>query len=291
MTPRMSVRARAREVYGDLAERLAPRESAASETVDPSSPRESAAAPTPDPSPLLAKASGGGEKNDLTTRVRDLYENSAVPVREIARIAGVTERTIYKYVIRQNWKRRYVCAARDEAVASANRGRRWRVSPEREVLEGRADVAPAKGAGGRFIRREDIGKPFATGLKATDAAGRERALDAYASAARLGRLAQARAEAEARHATHLRAIAATTQAVADLNAFRRRFAGVLDKAKRDARRAALAAAVNAEPSKELPKPVKPNWPPLTLVVVLEGLHIAAVQASLRVWQAVLPRER
>ena len=211
MTPRMSKRARAREVYGDLAERLAP----------------NAITPTPDPSPRLARASGGGEKEasvreepDLNARLRDLYEKSAVPVREIARIAGVTERTIYKYVIKQNWKRRYACAARDEAVAAANRGRRWRVSPEREAIEGRADVAPAKGAGGRFIRREDIGKPYPTGLKATDAAGRERALVACRRAKSLSRAAKAKAAQEARDAEFLRALAFNARCLADLRRHR-----------------------------------------------------------------------
>ncbi len=261
MTPRMSVRARAREVYGEMAG-----------AVSASVPNT----PLPNPPPQ-----GGREQTelaaraepDLNARARELYENSAVPVHDIARLCGVTERTIYKYAAKGAWKKRY------RQAASHARGKRTSAP----------GCAPAKGAGGRFIRRADIGKPYATGLKATDATGRERALDACASAARLGRLASARAEAEARQATHLRAIAATTQAVSDLNAFRRRFAGVLDKAKRDAQRAALASAVNAEPSKELPRPEKPRWPPLSLVVALEGLHVAAVQASLRVWQAAMPR--
>ena len=39
--------------------------------------------------------------------MRALYEDSAVPVREIAAIAGATERTIYKYVAKLGWKRRH----------------------------------------------------------------------------------------------------------------------------------------------------------------------------------------
>ena len=77
---------------------------------------------------------------------------------EIARLAGVTERTIYKYVEKHGWKRRYRVVARDEAVARANRGRHRLPSP---------DLAPVKGAGGRFIRREDCDKPIAVGLQAT----------------------------------------------------------------------------------------------------------------------------
>jgi hypothetical protein len=145
MTRRSSVRANAREIYRDLAAKKAAEE-----------------APTPDPSPRVADARGGGEQS-LTARVRALYEDSAVPVREIAAIAGVTERTIYKYVAKQGWKRRYRCA-------------------------------PEKGAGGRFIRREDKGLPFAQGLKATDPAGAQRAVVAYGEAERLSCEAQAEAQ-------------------------------------------------------------------------------------------------
>lgn len=44
----------------------------------------------------------------LTEQVRHLYENSAVTVAEIARIVGVSERTIYNYVRKRRWKRRIV---------------------------------------------------------------------------------------------------------------------------------------------------------------------------------------
>ncbi len=39
-------------------------------------------------------------------QVRALYEESAVPVREIMRRAGVTERTIYKYACKGQWRPR-----------------------------------------------------------------------------------------------------------------------------------------------------------------------------------------
>ena len=38
--------------------------------------------------------------------LRHLYENSALPVREIAHIAGIIERTLYKYAQTGGWKRR-----------------------------------------------------------------------------------------------------------------------------------------------------------------------------------------
>lgn len=39
-------------------------------------------------------------------RLRQLYEQSALPVREIARIAGIADRTLFSYVQRGGWKRR-----------------------------------------------------------------------------------------------------------------------------------------------------------------------------------------
>ena len=119
MTRRSSLRAQAREIYRDLA---------AKKTADPPSP----------------EGFGGQAAQNLTEKVRALYEDSAVPVREIAAIAGVTERTIYKYARKQQWKPRYRWRARGQA----DRGRRWRQRP---------GFAPVKGAGARFIRRADSG--------------------------------------------------------------------------------------------------------------------------------------
>ena len=68
-----------------------------------------ASPPQPDPLPRRerekSKSAGEGENasESLTARVRALYENSVVPVREIARLAGVSERTLYKYVRRGGW--------------------------------------------------------------------------------------------------------------------------------------------------------------------------------------------
>ncbi|MEX0841132.1 MAG: hypothetical protein WD039_02455 [Xanthobacteraceae bacterium] len=120
-------------------------------------------------------------------RVRGLYENSAVPVREIARLAGVSERTLYKYVRKGGWRRRY--AGRGAAAAAKNRGRRHAAA---------AGFAPVKGAGGRFIAREDAGRPFARGIKAHDPSGRARAASACAQAARLSVKAKRQAAAQAK---------------------------------------------------------------------------------------------
>ena len=57
-------------------------------------------------------AAGGEGVSSLTDRVRALYEGSVVPVREIAAVAGVTERTLYKYVAKGGWRRRYAGAWR-----------------------------------------------------------------------------------------------------------------------------------------------------------------------------------
>ena len=194
MTPRSSVRAAAREIYGELAA-----EGGSNAAVPPLLPG-SEVAPTPDPSPLLARASGGGEQNSLTAKARQLYERSAVPVAEIARLCGVTDRTIYKYAAKQRWKPRY----------------RWTADGGRP-----AAFAPAKGAGGRFIRRADKGKPFATGLKATDPSGRVRALADCDAAARRARAAQAEAAQAAQHERVLRALALVTRVGDGFAAYKR----------------------------------------------------------------------
>lgn len=158
-------------------------------------------APTPDPSPRLADARGGGEKTEqavaqtpsLMARVQSLYEDSAVPVREIARLCGVTERTIYKYAARGGWRGRYA-------------------------------VKPVKGAGGRFVPRGEAGRPVAQGLvqgiKALDPSARAQASTACAAAS--ARAAKARARADARQVWEARvaAINAVSAAMAAYNRFR-----------------------------------------------------------------------
>lgn len=190
-------------------------------------------APTPDTSPRLAhargegeraeqgargkQASGGGKKKepDLMTRVRALYEDTAVPVAEIARLAGVTERTLYKYAARGVWRRRYVVKPRGEAAACANRGRRW------QRAEGHA---AAKGAGGRFIARTDADQPVARGIKALDPDGAARAAIACAAAslrhARAQKTARAKADAALVWEARRRAIDAVSSAMEVYNRFR-----------------------------------------------------------------------
>jgi hypothetical protein len=196
MTRRSSQRALAREIYREMVAKRAKQE----------------ATPTPDPSPLLASARGGGENNSrtaraLTEKVRALYEHSAVPVAEIARLAGVTERTIYKYAARERWTPRYRWPAAHP--------RRWHAD------QGAApDFVPVRGAGGRFIRRDDKGKPVATGLKATDPAAAALAAAACRREAARSRAAQLRAAAEKCDEARLRALETMNRTLAELNRYR-----------------------------------------------------------------------
>jgi len=174
-------------------------------------------APTPDPSPLLAAARGGGEKTEqageeqpeqgrgesaeigegrapsLMVRVQALYEDAAVPVREIARLCGVTERTIYKYAARGGWRGRYA-------------------------------VKPVKGAGGRFVPRGEAGRPVeqgnVQGIKALDPSARARASAACAAAAARGVKARAKADRRQVWEARLAAINAVSAAMAGYNRFR-----------------------------------------------------------------------
>src|SRR5262245_56608871 len=53
----------------------------------------------------------------LTEHARALHEGGAMPVREIARLAGVNERTLYRYVARGGWRRRYEGHGEEAAAA------------------------------------------------------------------------------------------------------------------------------------------------------------------------------
>lgn len=157
MTRRTSQRARAQQIYREMTQ------------VPNPIPQEPPEPPSPD---------GFGEQ-DLTARVRALYENSAVPVREIASLAGVTERTIYKYARKGGWTKRYAWI---DAGGAKRRARR---------AASDADFAPVQGAGGRFIVRADKDGPVAAGVKATDPAGAARAGQACAQAETIAAQAQA----------------------------------------------------------------------------------------------------
>jgi hypothetical protein len=98
--------------------------------------------------------------NELEPFVRDLYENSVLPVHEIARIVGVTERTIYKRAKKGGWKPRVVRLGR--------------------------------GAGGRYATRADEGAAV-RGLMALDPDGAARAAGRCVAAGLLSKIAAAAA--------------------------------------------------------------------------------------------------
>lgn len=262
MTRRSSVRAAARENYAAMVQAKARAE-------------ESAA--TPGRSPRFADARGEGETNDLTARVRALYEDSATPVRDIARLCGVTERTIYKYAAKGAWQPRY----------------RWRTDGTRP-----AAFAPVKGAGGRFIRRDDRDTPFASGLKATDPAAAARAVAACEKASRLARAAFARAQAQARRAARPRAIDALNGALAAYARYRQdlEHAATLNSARRAKAPTAPPPPAQVyrpgtgwEPSKERVRIPPSARPPRRSPVqaAIEHLHLRHVEVALTCWQNLL----
>lgn len=198
------MRAAAREIYGELvaSEANSSIQTPNTPLPDPPSLRYGAASPPPQGG-REQKVEGGGKQEvrrgetSLTAQARALYEDSPMPVRDIAALIGVTERTIYKYAAKGGWKRRYQFKPRGAEVASANRGRSRQPAPDfapGDAQQSAADFAPVKGAGGRFVRRDDKGLAFAQGLKATDPAGAARASAACLEADRLARQAQGRAE-------------------------------------------------------------------------------------------------
>ena len=148
---------------------------------------------------------GAGTETTLTQRARKLYEETAVPVREIAAIAGVTERTLYKYAAKHDWRPRY------RWRPDGARPRGWRAAQ---------GFAPAKGAGGRFIRRDDKDKPFPQGLKATAPQAERRAAAQAREAERIAREAQEAAQADARFEARMRALDAVNRALDDLIRYR-----------------------------------------------------------------------
>jgi hypothetical protein len=119
-----------------------------------------------------------GALTPLTQRARELYESSVVPVREIAQLVGVSERTIYKYVRKGGWAPRVVRHGRGGAPGNI----------------------VARGAGGRFLALADAGRAHPQGLKALDPDGGRRAAAACGRAGEVAARAQAAAQAAARAA-------------------------------------------------------------------------------------------
>ena len=213
MTKRTSLRAAARARYREKGEKenlVADSESRTTPLPGPppQGGREQAATETevlPERD-VEAVRSSRAVDTPLTAQARALYEDSVVPVREIARLAGVSERTLYKYVQKGGWRRRYRVVARDAAMIAANCGRRMQARPGFAPAKGTDSPYIARSAGGRFIRREEAGLPHARGLKALDPAGAAIAEQACTVAAARSEtaIAEAAADAQARAAEALR---------------------------------------------------------------------------------------
>jgi hypothetical protein len=132
----------------------------------------------------------------LTARVRALYEDSVVPVAAIARLAGVTERAVYKWAKKFDWRPRVVRLAR--------------------------------GTGGRFVPLADASRPVATGIMALDPQRAERtaarcvaagliAADAAKAAVRAARRRHAQVQAERAEAAAAREADARLREWASIN--------------------------------------------------------------------------
>jgi len=151
-------------------------------------------------------ARGDEQVTALTLQVRALYEDSVVPVAEIARIAGVSERTLYKYVAKGGWRRRHGT----QDIASAVRKRAAKRKPRPCVT--------LKGAGGRFIRTADADAPVRRGLKALDPAGEASVLARAGQAAALSAEAVARTRRRREATSGVRMLALLTGMARDLAA-------------------------------------------------------------------------
>ena len=200
----------------------------------------------------------------LSERVRALYEGAVVPVREIAKLVGVSEHTIYKYARRLGWKARVRWlkpVARGRAHLPLERVRALYEEsclPVREVarLAGVSDVTVnnyarklgwqrrarrlAKGAGGRFVPLAQAGLPHPRGLKALDPASARRAAERCARAGALADEAAAAAAGEAElraarllaeRAAQAARLAAERDAQARLRTFERLNAALVELAR------------------------------------------------------------
>ena len=128
----------------------------------------------------------------LTHEARALYEGRVVPVRTLARLCGVSLRTLYNYVHKHQWRRRRSDVPRDPAK-SARQKRRYR---ELKALRG---AAPR-------------------GLKARDPDGQARALGLAERATALSGAALARALARQETEAKARILSIMTQALRALRA-------------------------------------------------------------------------
>ena len=109
--------------------------------------------------------------------MRALYEGSAVPVREIASLAGVTERTVYKYAAKHAWKPRY--AWTPDGRAAARLARAARASRRPKAPAAASSAAPTRASrlrsGSRPPMRESAARAAADCKRAQAIAARAEA--------------------------------------------------------------------------------------------------------------------
>ena len=136
----------------------------------------------------------------LTEKVRALYANSAVPVAEIARLCGVSERTIYKYAARHNWPPRYAWASDGSRPRGRRPAPRRQLAGPRQVRAGQGRRRPLhpprrqkralrrRPQGHRSRRRRARGRRMRAGRRACahSATGSAHGLLPQAAPARLG---------------------------------------------------------------------------------------------------------
>jgi len=141
------------------------------------------------------KADGNMDESNLTPltlQARALYEGGVVQVRAVARLCGVSVRTLYNYVNQHGWRRRRATEARNPVRAQAQRMRR-------QALKAARPAAPR-------------------GLKARDPEGQARALAACEQAVAMSDVALARALARRDAEANARILAIMVRAMRDLAA-------------------------------------------------------------------------
>jgi hypothetical protein len=126
----------------------------------------------------------------LTGEARALYEGGVVPVRELARLCGVSLRTLYHHVHAQGWTRRRASVPRDGAKSERQKA--------------------------RYRERSALLPPRPRGLKARDPEGQARALVEAKRAAALAGAALAKAIARQDAESQARTLTLAARAMRDL---------------------------------------------------------------------------
>lgn len=152
------------------------------------------------------RAPGEVELTLVTHQARALYEAGVVPVRDIARLCGVSLRTLYDHVNGKGWTRRRASVPSDLAKSERQKARY------------------------RAMRALSPARP--RGLKASDPEGQARALAAAERAGALAGAALAKAIARQDAEAQARMLAMLTRAMRDLALAR----GLIEKRRQKPRK-------------------------------------------------------